>query len=81
MVNEKGLYDPFTNGFVDDLKLMKNTLVVRKKRHNYVVSFNYLAWPDVKTKTESVIVYVNANGKISHTKRASDGSNSDAIGN
>jgi len=73
IVNEKGLYDPFTNGIFDDEDLMKSTLVVRKDSEGYVVSFNYLTWPDNKTKTESVIIYVNTNGKISHTKRPSDG--------
>ncbi|MBR2185423.1 MAG: hypothetical protein IJ897_08405 [Prevotella sp.] len=73
VVNEIGLYDPFTNGIFDDEDLMKKTLVVKKEGNEYVVSFNYLTWPDNKTKTESVIIYVNANGKISHTKRPSDG--------
>lgn len=73
IVNEKGLYDPFTNGIFDDEDLMKSTLVVRKNGEGYVVSFNYLTWPDNKTETESVIIYVNTKGKISHTKRPSDG--------
>ena len=73
VVNEIGLYDPFTNGIFDDEDLMKSTLFVRKDSEGYVVSFNYLTWPDNKTKTESVIIYVNTNGKISHTKRPSDG--------
>ena len=73
IVNEIGLYDPFTNGLCENAELMKSTLVVRKDSEGYVVSFNYLTWPDNKTKTESVIIYVNANGKISHTKRPSDG--------
>ena len=73
IVNEKGLYDPFTNGIFDDEDLMKSTLVIKKEGNEYVVSFNYLTWPDNKTKTESVIIYVNANGKISHTKRPTDG--------
>ena len=73
VVNEIGLYDPFTNGIFDDEDLMKSTLVVRKDSEGYVVSFNYLTWPDNKTKTERVIIYVNANGKISHTKRPSEG--------
>lgn len=73
VVNEIGLYDPFTNGIFDDEDLMKKTLVVKKEGNEYVVSFNYLTWPDNKTKTESVIIYVNTNGKISHTKRPSDG--------
>lgn len=72
IVNEIGLYDPFTNGFCDDLDFMKNTLVVKKENDGYVVSFNYLTWPDNKTMCESVIVYVNSDGKISHTKRPSD---------
>ena len=72
-VCEIGLYDPLTNGFCDDQELMKNTLVIKKESNSYVVSFNYLTWPDNKTMTESVIVYVNADGKISHTKRPSDG--------
>ena len=57
----------------DDLDFMKNTLVVKKENDSYVVSFNYLTWPDNKTMCESVIVYVNSDGKISHTKRPSDG--------
>jgi hypothetical protein len=73
VVNEIGLYDPFTNGIFDDVDLMKSTLVIKKEGNEYVVSFNYLTWPDNKTKTESVIIYVNTNGKISHTKRPSDG--------
>ena len=73
IVNEIGLYDPFTNGLCENAELMKKTLVVKKEGNEYVVSFNYLTWPDNKTKTESVIIYVNANGKISHTKRPSDG--------
>ena len=73
VVNEIGLYDPFTNGLCENAELMKSTLVVRKDSEGYVVSFNYLTWPDNKTKTESVIIYVNTNGKISHTKRPSDG--------
>ena len=73
IVNEIGLYDPFTNGLFEDAELMKSTLVIKKEGNEYVVSFNYLTWPDNKTKTESVIIYVNANGKISHTKRPSDG--------
>lgn len=73
VVNEIGLYDPFTNGLSESADLMKKTLVVKKEGNEYVVSFNYLTWPDNKTKTESVIIYVNANGKISHTKRPSDG--------
>ena len=73
IVNEIGLYDPFTNGIFDDEDLMKKTLVIKKEGNEYVVSFNYLTWPDNKTKTESVIIYVNANGKISHTKRPTDG--------
>ena len=73
VVNEIGLYDPFTNGLCENAELMKKTLVVKKEGNEYVVSFNYLTWPDNKTKTESVIIYVNANGKISHTKRPSDG--------
>ena len=73
VVNEIGLYDPFTNGIFDDEDLMKSTLVIKKEGNEYVVSFNYLTWPDNKTKTESVIIYVNTNGKISHTKRPSDG--------
>src|SRR5574344_777368 len=72
-VNEIGLYDPLTNGFCGNPDLMKNTLVIKKESNSYVVSFNYLTWPDNKTMTESVIVYVNADGKISHTKRPSDG--------
>ena len=73
VVNEIGLYDPFTNGLSENAELMKKTLVVKKEGNEYVVSFNYLTWPDNKTKTESVIIYVNTNGKISHTKRPSDG--------
>lgn len=73
IVNEIGLYDPFTNGLCENAELMKSTLVIKKEGNEYVVSFNYLTWPDNKTKTESVIIYVNANGKISHTKRPSDG--------
>ena len=73
IVNEIGLYDPFTNGLSENAELMKKTLVVKKEGNEYVVSFNYLTWPDNKTKTESVIIYVNTNGKISHTKRPSDG--------
>ena len=73
IVNEIGLYDPFTNGLFEDAELMKSTLVIKKEGNEYVVSFNYLTWPDNKTKTESVIIYVNTNGKISHTKRPSDG--------
>ncbi len=73
IVNEIGLYDPFTNGLCENVELMKSTLVIKKEGNEYVVSFNYLTWPDNKTKTESVIIYVNANGKISHTKRPSDG--------
>src|SRR5574344_2282094 len=72
-VNEIGLYDPLTNGFGENPDLMKNTLVIKKESNSYIVSFNYLTWPDNKTMTESVIVYVNADGKISHTKRPSDG--------
>lgn len=72
-VNEIGLYDPLTNGFCDDYNMMKTTLSVREEDDYYIVSFNYLTWPDKKTKTESVIVYVNSDGKISHTKRPSDG--------
>ena len=73
IVNEIGLYDPFTNGLCENAELMKSTLVVRKDSEGYVVSFNYLTWPDNKTRTESVIIYVNTNGKISHTKRPLDG--------
>ena len=74
VVNEIGLYDPFTNGICDDEDLMKKTLVIKKEGNEYVVSFNYLRrWPDNKTETESVIIYVNTKGKISHTKRPSDG--------
>lgn len=72
-VNEIGVYDPFTNGIFDDLDFLKNTLVVKKEGDSYVVSFNYLTWPDNKTMCESVIIYVNADGKISHTKRPLDG--------
>lgn len=35
IVNEKGLYDPFTNGIFDDEDLMKSTLVVRKNGEGY----------------------------------------------
>lgn len=70
-VNEIGLYDPLTNGICDDLVI--NSLSVKKENDSYVVSFKYLAWPDNSPMLESVIVYVNADGKISHTKRPSDG--------
>ena len=70
-VNEIGLYDPFTNGYFDDIDLMKRTLIVRKEKEYFVVSFNYLTWDD-KTKTESVLIYINSEGKISHTVRPSD---------
>ncbi|MDE5570474.1 MAG: hypothetical protein K2I86_00205, partial [Prevotella sp.] len=72
-VNEIGLYDPLTNGFCDDYNMMKTPLSGREEDNYYIVSFNYLTWPDKKTQTESVIVYVNSDGKISHTKRPSDG--------
>ena len=71
-VNEVGLYDPLTNGF-GDFETMRKTLVVKKETDCYVVSFNYVTWFDNKTLTESVIIYVNADGKISHTKRPEDG--------
>ena len=70
-VNEVGLYDPLTNGYFDDL--MKKTLVVKKESDHYVVSFKYSTWRDNKIKEESIIIYVNTDGKISHTKRPSDG--------
>ena len=71
-VYEIGLYDPLTNGF-GDFETMRKTLVVKKETDCYVVSFNYVTWFDNKTLTESVIIYVNADGKISHTKRPLDG--------
>lgn len=73
-VNETGLYDPLTNGFCDDYVMMRNTLSIRKSEGNsYIVTFDYLTWPNNDKKSESVIVYVNENGKIRHTKRPSDG--------
>lgn len=68
-----GLYDPFTNGICDDFELTKKTVAVHKERDYYVVSFKYLNWPEDNMLTESVIIYVNKEGKISHTKRPSDG--------
>ena len=73
VVNKIGLYDPFTNGVCDNTEMMKKTLVVKKDSDGYSVSFDYLTWPDNKTVTESVIIFVNADGKISHTKRPLDG--------
>lgn len=71
-VTEIGLYDPLTNGACEDSETMRNSLVVRKESDGYVVSFDYSTWDD-KTATETVKIYVNADGKISHTKRVSDG--------
>ena len=72
-VKDIGLYDPLTNGFCEDFDTMKNSLSIRKEDDHYIVSFCYYTWPDKKKETESVIVYVNNKGKISHTKRPSDG--------
>ncbi len=71
-VNEIGLYDPFTNGISDDYDLIKKTLNVRKEENYYVVSFNYLTWPDNITKKEDVIVHVNDKGKIYRVTRPID---------
>lgn len=72
-VREKGLYDPLTNGCCDDFNMMRRSLRIQEKDGSYIVSFNYLAWPTEDICTESVIVFLNAEGKISHTKRPSDG--------
>ena len=72
-VYDIGLYDPLTNGLCENPEMMKKTLVVKKDSDGYSVSFDYLTWPDNKTETETVIIYVNADGKISHTKRPEDG--------
>lgn len=72
-VNEIGLYDPLTNGYCENYDMMKSSLSVQKETDHYIVSFHYLTWPDNHTQTEKVIIFVNKNGKISHTKRPSDG--------
>lgn len=72
-VNLIGLYDPFTNGaLIDDLSI--RTLDVRKENDYYVVSYHFMATGMKRREvTETVIIYVNQKGKISHTKRPSDG--------
>ena len=55
------------------MDLLKKTVAVCKEGDHYVVSFKYLNWPENNMLIESVIIYVNKEGKISHTKRPSDG--------
>lgn len=71
--NEIGLYDPFTNGVGENIDLMKRTLAVKRENNHYVVSFGCLTWPENKFVLENVVVYVNPEGKISHTVRPIDG--------
>ena len=70
--NEIGLYDPFTNGIGENIDLMKRTLTVKREKDHYAISFGCLTWPENKFVLENVIVYVNSEGKISHTVRPSD---------
>lgn len=72
-VNEIGLYDPLTNGYFDDIDLMRSSLFVVKDRESYIVSFKHIrTFPEHKVEIERIIVYVNSEGKISHTVRPSD---------
>lgn len=74
-VHEVGLYDPLTLGggaTPDDLDFVKESLSVMTEKDYYVVSFAFHGWQGDINKIV-VNVYVNAEGKISHTKRPSDG--------
>lgn len=72
LVNEIGLYDPFTNGVTGDYDFIKKTLKVKKEKNHYAVSFNYLTWPNNLTKEENVIVHVNNEGRICQVTRPTD---------
>lgn len=71
-VNEIGVYDPFTNGYHDPV-MTRKTLQIQNKNDIYMVSFDYQTWPDNKTETEKILVFINSDGKIWQTKRPSDG--------
>lgn len=74
-VYDIGLYDPLTQGSgstSEDLEFIKKSLSVKREKDYYLVSFKFHGWQgDINMIT--VYVYVNADGKISHTKRPSDG--------
>lgn len=74
-VHEVGLYDPLTSGggaTPDDLDFVRKNLSVMKEKDYYVVLFSFHGWQGDINKIV-VNVYVDAEGKISKTKRPSDG--------
>lgn len=74
-VYDIGLYDPLTLGggaTPEDLEYVKESLSVIKENEFYVVSFRFHGWQGDINKI-TVYVIINAEGKISHTKRPSDG--------
>ena len=75
IVNEIGLYDPFTLGYFDDYEFIKKTIVIKEKdpKIKYEVSFKVHESPNDKIETVSVIIYVEENGKIYKIVRSKDG--------
>ena len=74
-VYDIGLYDPLTRGAGGDSKdvdFMIKSLSVIKEKDYYTVSFKFHGWQG-NINEYTVYVYVNKEGKISHTRRPTDG--------